>query len=611
METGDEMWRFRRWTLLQVLVTLAALVTLLAVLWKLTDIDTTLNNDFAQPAAKKPEAPLASAGTLAVALVESAQALIESQNFAESARALDTALTVIPDAPKALFLRGNTFVVAGDLAAAAKAYSKAGDYSGAAALALACAESANAVRDELLSQERHAEVGALATQVQHTKRAVYHQWIDRLTAVGFSSVSQADDGGFVLTVTDSVDFPAMREFRQMPVDSLRFYHTKVADLSPLAGFQIRVLDLRESAILSLKPLAGMPLRKLDLENCRQLTSLDGLQGIGLTELRLDGCIALETLEGMQGNPVKKLTLTHSRKLKDLSALRGLPIEELRLGTSYESNSNHALETLDGLQGTALKTLDLHNCITLCNLSAIRGLPITHLQIAGCHSLDSLDGLQDMGLTTLDLSGCRNLRSLDGLQGNAVAALDLRDKPKLSSIEALRSSPVRRITFFSTYEEHAAIALISIDGLQGTQLEELDLTYCKSLTSLLPLKGLPIKKLTLGNCMSLRSLDGLQNMGLTELKLDGCKVLENLNGLQGNAIESLVVVSKPWMHDISALADTPLRRLVLGHLRGHRRLVVGHGVHCRVLYVLVLLHHQPHVARQRPPIGPSPARRASR
>ncbi|MFT5130986.1 MAG: tetratricopeptide (TPR) repeat protein, partial [Rhodothermales bacterium] len=310
MKSVDDMQRFRRWALLQAVVTLAALVTLGSALWKLSDISAETRRVAARANAAEHVAASerSRSESLAKVLIAQADALITSQQFAESAAALDAALQVLPNDQEAWYLRGNTRVVAGELAAAGTAYTKAGDYPGAAELVLACAESARAVHDELLSQRRHAEVGALATEKQFSKRAIYHQWINRLTQVGFSSINQADDGGFVLTLTDSVEYAAMREFRKMPIASLRFYNTKVADLSPLAGLQIQSLDLRESVVESLKSLVGMPLRSLNLQNCRKLTTLDGLQNMGLHELNLDGCSALESLDGLQGTTVKKLML---------------------------------------------------------------------------------------------------------------------------------------------------------------------------------------------------------------------------------------------------------------------------------------------------------------
>ncbi|HKB39354.1 MAG TPA: hypothetical protein VKD72_23150 [Gemmataceae bacterium] len=62
--------------------------------------------------------------------------------------------------------------------------------------------------------------------------------------------------------------------------------TRIADLSPLKGMNLKELDVSDTPVSGLSPLAGMPLTQLSLRGAK-VTDLSPLKGMPLKVLRCD------------------------------------------------------------------------------------------------------------------------------------------------------------------------------------------------------------------------------------------------------------------------------------------------------------------------------------
>jgi len=111
----------------------------------------------------------------------------------------------------------------------------------------------------------------------------------------------------------------------------------IADLSPLAGLPIAILNLDGTKVADLAPLRGMPLVNLRF-NCPSVTDLSPLQGMKLKLLNIGGC-PVSDLSPLQGMPLEDLTLAVKDWTKpqegkthvaDLTPLRGLPLRRLKI-----------------------------------------------------------------------------------------------------------------------------------------------------------------------------------------------------------------------------------------------------------------------------------------
>ena len=73
---------------------------------------------------------------------------------------------------------------------------------------------------------------------------------------------------------------------EMPLTSLDIGGTAVSELSTLKGMKLTTLSCYKTSVSDLSPLAGMPLTSLNLFGCPRLHDVAPLKGMNLTEIRL-------------------------------------------------------------------------------------------------------------------------------------------------------------------------------------------------------------------------------------------------------------------------------------------------------------------------------------
>ena len=100
---------------------------------------------------------------------------------------------------------------------------------------------------------------------------------------------------------------------------------RLADLSPLQGMPLTLLDCARTEVADLSPLQGMPLTRLQCYGTR-VTDLSPLQGMPLTYLHCTGT-RIADLSPLQGMPLTSLHCTGTR-IADLSPLQGMPLTDL-------------------------------------------------------------------------------------------------------------------------------------------------------------------------------------------------------------------------------------------------------------------------------------------
>jgi eukaryotic-like serine/threonine-protein kinase len=205
----------------------------------------------------------------------------------------------------------------------------------------------------------------------------------------------------------------------MPLTEFSCGGTRVTDLSPLQGMNLRVLNCDSIRASDLSPLKGMPLETLVLSRkAEDLTALAGMN----------------TLEHL---------CFEGTTISDLSPLKGIKLTTLNMCTSPVSD-------LSPLKGRKLTFLHCGGT-RVSDLSPLDGMPLTHLNCAGTKVTDAnlvqIKNCKDLKLLILSdtrvsdaglahLKNHKNLRRVD-LQETKVSDLSpLKDIP----LEEIRLTP---------------------------------------------------------------------------------------------------------------------------------------------------------------------------
>ncbi len=205
---------------------------------------------------------------------------------------------------------------------------------------------------------------------------------------------------------------------------------KLADLWPLKGMSLRLLNVGVTRVADLSPLRGMGL--LDL-TCHQtdVSDLSPLEGMPLTNLRFFGT-NVSDLSPLRGMPLSGLSC-HLTRVSDLSPLRESSLTFLACGGA-------PLNSLWPLKGMPLTFLDCSSTpITL--LAPLRGMPLKTLALRSTQVTD-LSPLQGMELTVLSIQACPAVRDISPLKGMPLEHLTLdfsplRDADVLRTIKSLK------------------------------------------------------------------------------------------------------------------------------------------------------------------------------
>jgi serine/threonine protein kinase/formylglycine-generating enzyme required for sulfatase activity len=181
--------------------------------------------------------------------------------------------------------------------------------------------------------------------------------------------------------------------KEMPLATLLCGGTKVSDLSPLAGMKLTKLDLFSTLVTDLSPLAGMPLTTLGCGRCFQPARLAPLKGLQLTDL--DCCWSkVSDLSPLKDMNLLRLNVSNT-PVKDLSPLKDMKLTWLNVQWSW------GVSDLSPLRGMPLTVLYCANS-GVFDLSPLVGMPLEYLECAETKVTD-LSPLKDLPLREI---GCR-------------------------------------------------------------------------------------------------------------------------------------------------------------------------------------------------------------
>lgn len=194
----------------------------------------------------------------------------------------------------------------------------------------------------------------------------------------------------------------------MPLVELALAGTPVSDLAPLAGMKtLQTLDLMQTRVADLKPLAGLKLQRLYLDDTA-VADLSALEGMPLVELYLNGT-RINDLKPLTGMPLVQLNLLGTA-IRDIAPLAGAPLEMLWL-------NNTSVVDLGPLAGAPLVSLTVENT-PVTDISVVNELPrLERLHIAGTAVTD-LSPLAGKQLTRLIFSPGNIHRGIEVARGMA-------------------------------------------------------------------------------------------------------------------------------------------------------------------------------------------------
>jgi serine/threonine protein kinase/Leucine-rich repeat (LRR) protein len=377
-------------------------------------------------------------------------------------------------------------------------------------------------------QRPAAELMPAARLLGEEKAHVVALWLDRLKGLPVSAdkplaqrLKVRDDGLLSLDLSD----------------------TKVADLAPLAGAPLAVLNLSHATeVKGIEPLRGMRLVDLDLSATKvaDLAPLAGMTTLGrlvLNETLVGG------LDPVRGLPLKNLSLDHC-PVSDLSPLRGAPLERLDLRdtrvTDLAPVASMPLKVIDltrtpvldftPLAGLPLQELHLqHNRVT--DLGFVRGMPLRELSLWGCVDARNYEALTELNSLELLLLP-RNYRDLPEKEFASLAKLRNHSKLRQLGAEITDRMPFGatgpKEKFWKDWDEYETrFGPLRRAGLTFNYSQQEDGSYelkienqptLTDLTVLASLKDLPLQALWLNGCgvsdlTPLRALP-LRILGLT-------------------------------------------------------------------------------------------------
>ncbi|KAH7430984.1 hypothetical protein KP509_08G023200 [Ceratopteris richardii] len=346
-------------------------------------------------------------------------------------------------------------------------------------------------------------------------------------------------------------------FRNVRCGGLRWLRWEKAPFEELpqglCSTNIRVLELRWSAIRKV-PTASLPnLQHLNVSRCKELKRLDMMSLSSLRVLHLDDCTSLATLSSLPttleslslrmhvyetGGSLESVEDASLPNLRHLAITRCPKLKRLALyATSLEKLDLwgcEGLEDLDCKGLSSLRVLHLDDCTSLATLSSLpTTLESLSLRMHDYETRGSLESVEDVFLEILR----RNLKSLNDATAGSLESVEDASLPNLRDLTIRRCPKLKRL------------------ALHATSLVELDLTVCEGLEDL-DCKGLSsLRVLHLDDCTSLATLSSFPTT-LESLRL---RIYETAGSL-----ESVENASRPNLRDLTiTIRRCPkLKRLAL-------------------------------------------------
>ena len=208
----------------------------------------------------------------------------------------------------------------------------------------------------------------------------------------------------------------------------------LADISAFTNcLQIEEVDLSGTNVSSLAPLAGCQLRVLNLSCCYSLSdSLEMLDGSKLSVVRMRRCYYTQSISFLaKAHNLQELNIGDTA-VKDLSPLEGSSLRVL-----YANNCRISdLRPLGGL--SSLETLDLSECNCLTSIEPLGSdalaASLSELYLRNCYSLVDISPLaRCLALTFLDIGHIKlsdhGLQVLKGLQKRNIVTITYPNQKK--------------------------------------------------------------------------------------------------------------------------------------------------------------------------------------
>ena len=278
---------------------------------------------------------------------------------------------------------------------------------------------------------------------------------------------------------------------------LILFRLPIRDISPLAGLDLRSLDLGMTEVSDLTPVSSMKnLEHLFLWGT-PVTDLGPLRGLPLTELHCWNT-SVASLEPLRECPLKRLK-TNRSQVTDLEPLRGLPLEELVC-----SDTN--VRTLEPVVDCPLRYL----AAGACNLTHLPNF--TRAQLEWLHiphnQLTDISPLRGHPLQFAAFDG-NQIVDISPLKGAPLESLSLNRNP-VTSVDALASMPLTSLSLAGT-------GVTNLPVMPAAELYWLDLS-ANGMTELPDLlKSYRGKVSLVGNCFAdVSDLAALPPLGLADV-----------------------------------------------------------------------------------------------
>lgn len=246
-----------------------------------------------------------------------------------------------------------------------------------------------------------------------------------------------------------VDFRTSREQVYLYLTN----HKEIQDISPLRGYNIYSLSLRNTNVEDLAPILNDGLKRLDIRGC-PIASLDALRNMRLDHL---GTLILDPIEILHGLNLKSLDVAGS-SVTNLDFLKDMTLTELNISSCKIrdiSELRHLKDSLTSLTFTPLgfnhlqfiRQMKALNSLRMYkgkvnSLEPLRKLRLENLFVSGQDmSVGGLDCLVEMPLKKLylDCDGVRDPRQLLRIKSLETLGLPIG----ISGLNVLRKHPSLR------------------------------------------------------------------------------------------------------------------------------------------------------------------------
>jgi serine/threonine protein kinase/Leucine-rich repeat (LRR) protein len=344
---------------------------------------------------------------------------------------------------------------------------------------------------------------------------------------------------------------------------------QVADLTPLRGMTLAVLDCSNTRVSDLSPLRDMPLVYLGVSGTR-VRDLSPVEGAPLLAVNCAGTHVadLAPLAGMQLTSLDAA----DAPVTDLSPLRLLPLQSLWCNRPER---------------------DAELLLSIRSLQRVNGKPLNDLRKAAVAQKQDFDkwakGVAALPPGQQAEAVIARLKERNPRMGNVQHHIDGNAVVELRFVcDAVTDlSPVRALAklrrLFCNGSKPGAGKLSNLEPLRGLQLEELDCEWSQvrdlaplrgmrlkrllvagnpGITDLAPIAGMPLEELQLEGCTRLASLDPVRRLPrLASLKV-GDTAVRDLAPLRGLKLTSLSIHQTP-VSDLAPLRDMPLQSISCG------------------------------------------------